>query len=98
MNLTQKFNDCSSFLYVRLGSNTELLISEIYPIFGELTSALNSCQNLIDTNVEEVKKIYFWNDFFKNKRAADKVSADDEKQLQFDIQLAYDKICKNLSK
>lgn len=99
MNLTQKFNDCSSYLYIRLGNcTTELLVSEIYPIYGELISALNACQNLLDMNVEEIKKIYVWNDMFKNKRAADKISADDEKQLLFDIQLAYDKISKTLNK
>jgi hypothetical protein len=98
MNLTQKFNDCNSYLYVRSSCTTELLVSEIYPIYGELISALNSCQNLLDINVEEIKKIYIWNEMFKNKRAADKISADDEKQLQFDIQVAYDKISKTLNK
>lgn len=98
MNLVQKFNDCNSFLYVRSGSESEMLISEIYPFFSELISALVSCQNLLNMDVEEIKKIYQWNDLFKNKRAADRVSADDEKQLQFDIQLAYDKINKLLSK
>lgn len=97
MNLTQKFNDCSSFLCIR-GGESELLVNEIFPYFKELIDALASCQNLIDMNVEELKKMYQWNDYFKNKRAADKVCADDEKQLQFDLQIAYDKICKTLSK
>ena len=98
MNLTQKFNDINSFMYVRSGSSSELLVSEIFPFFNELIGTLNSCQNLLNLEIDEIKKIYIWNDSFKNKRAADKISSDDEKQLQFDIQLAYDKISKVLAK
>ena len=98
MNLTQKFNDCNSFLYVRQGMGTEMLVSEIYPIFSELIGSLNGCQNLLNCDVDEIKKIYAWNEIFKNKRAADKISPDDEKQLAFDIQLSYDKISKILAK
>lgn len=97
MNLTQKFNDTFSFLCVRTGSS-EMLISEVFPLFNDLISALNASKNLVNLENDEIKKLFLWMDMFKNKRAADKITLDDEKQLGLDLQLAYDKFTKSLSK
>ena len=97
MNLTQKFNDTFSFLCVRTGTS-EMLISDLYPLFNDLINALTASKNLVNLETDEIKKLYFWMDVFKSKRAADKIELDDEKQLGLDLQLAYDKFTKSLSK
>jgi hypothetical protein len=98
MNLTQKFNDTFSFLIVRTGATSEMIISDFLPIFNDLINALNSSRNLVNLETEEIKKLFIWMDLFKTKRAADKISLDDEKQLGLDVQFAYDKFTKSLSK
>ena len=99
MTLTQKFNDTSSFLYLRTGALvSEMLVSELLPIFNELISALYASKNFVNIETEEIKKLFNWMELFKTKRAADKISYDDEKQLGLDLQLAYDKFTKSLSK
>lgn len=75
-----------------------MLIGEFFQSLNDLICSLHSCQNVIDIEAEEIKKIYGWNDNFKIKRAADKLSKEEEKQLRFDIQLAYSRISKLLNK
>ncbi len=98
MHLTQKFNDISSYLYVRTGATSEMLISDLLPILNELINALYSSRNFVNVEIDEIKRLFIWMDNFRNKRAADKISFDDEKQLGLDLQLAYDKFTKSLSK
>lgn len=98
MNLTQKFNDTFSFLMVRTGATTEMLISDLLPIFNDLINALYSSKNIVNLDTEEIKKLFTWMELFRNKRAVDKISLDDEKQLGLDVQFAYDKFTKSISK
>jgi hypothetical protein len=97
MNLTQKFNDTNNFLYLRQGAGTEMLISEVLPVLNDLTNALTSSKNVINIDVEEIKRLFNWMDMFRSKKAADKIGFDDEKQLGLDLLLAYEKFSKNLS-
>lgn len=83
---------------MRSEQTTEMLVSDIHPFFNELIGALNSSRNIINVDQEEIRKLYGWMDIIKNKRAADKVNRDDEKQLLLDVQIAYDKVNKLLSK
>lgn len=98
LNLTQKFNDMANFLYMRAGQTTELLVSEIFPFFNDLINFVNQSKNIINIESEEIKKLYDWIVLIRSKRAADKISLDDEKQILLDVQIAYDKVNKSLNK
>ncbi len=88
----------ANFLYMRAGQTTEMLVSDIFPFFNELMNYLNSCKNIINLDTEEIQKLYQWNNIIRSKRAADKISLDDEKQILLEVQIAYDKVNKLLNK
>lgn len=98
MNLTQKFNDLANFLYMRAGQSTELLVSDIFPFFNELMNYLQSSKNIINVECEEIQRLFYWNSVIRSKRAVDKISIEDEKQILLDVQIAYDKVNKLLNK
>jgi hypothetical protein len=83
---------------MRSGQSTELLVSEIFPFFNELMNYVNQSKNIINLDVEEIQKLFYWMNFIKTKRAADKISLDDEKQILLDVNIAYDKVTKLLNK
>lgn len=95
-NLTQKFNDLSNVLYLRGGMTTEMLVSEIYPFLNELINGLYQAKNIINLECDEIQKLFNWMNIIKSKKAADKISLEDEKQISLDIQIAYDKVNKSL--
>ncbi len=96
--LNQKFNDLANFLYMRAGQTTELLVSEIFPFFNELVTCIYGSKNIINIEWEEIQKLLAWMNVLKTKRAADKISLEDEKQILLDVQIAYDKVNKSLNK
>ncbi len=96
--LTQKFNDIANFLYMRTGQTAELLVSEIFSFFNELINCISQCKNIISLECEEIQKLLNWMSVIRNKRAADKISLEDEKQILLDVQIAYDKVNKLLNK
>jgi hypothetical protein len=83
---------------MRTGQTTELLISEIFPFFNELMSCINQSKSIINIECEEIQKLITWMSIIRNKRAADKISMEDEKQILLDVQIAYDKVNKSLNK
>ncbi len=83
---------------MRTGQTTELLISEIFPFFNELMSCINQSKTIINIECEEIQKLVAWMSIIRNKRAADKISMEDEKQILLDVQIAYDKVNKSLNK
>jgi hypothetical protein len=83
---------------MRAGLTTELLVSEIFPFFNDLMNFINQSKNIINIESEEIKKLYNWMVLIRSKRAADKISLDDEKQILLDVQIAYDKVTKSLNK
>jgi hypothetical protein len=95
-NLTQKFNDLSNVLYLRGGMTSEMLVSEIYPFLNELINGLYQAKNIINLDCDEIQKLFNWMNVIKSKKAADKISLEDEKQISLDIQIAYDKVNKSL--
>lgn len=95
-NLTQKFNDLSNVLYLRGGMTTEMLVSEIYPFLNELINGLLQAKNIINLDCDEIQRLFNWMNVVKSKKAADKISLEDEKQISLDIQIAYDKVNKSL--
>lgn len=88
----------ANFLYMRTGQTTELMISEIFPFFNELMSCINQSKSIINIECEEIQKLVSWMSIIRNKRAADKISMEDEKQILLDVQIAYDKVNKSLNK
>lgn len=96
MNLTQRFNDISSYLSLRPGMNCEMLASEIYPFLNDLINSLNAAKNIVNLESEEIQKLFNWMNIIRSKKAADKIFLDDEKQISLDIQIAYDKVHKSL--
>ncbi len=83
---------------MRTGQSTELLISEIFPFFNELMNCINQSKSIINIECEEIQKLVNWMSTIRNKRAADKISNEDEKQILLDVQIAYDKVNKSLNK
>jgi hypothetical protein len=83
---------------MRAGQTSELLISEIFPFFNELMNCINQSKHIINIECEEIQKLVNWMSVLKNKRAADKISFEDEKQISLDVQIAYDKVNKSLNK
>jgi len=83
---------------MRTGQTTELLVSEIFTFFSELINCINQCKNIIPIEHEELQKLLQWMNFIRSKRAADKISLEDEKQILLDVQIAYDKVNKLLNK
>lgn len=83
---------------MRTGQTTELMISEIFPFFNELMSCINQSKSIINIECEEIQKLVSWMSIIRNKRAADKISMEDEKQILLDVQIAYDKVNKSLNK
>lgn len=83
---------------MRAGQTTELVISEIFPFFNELLNVVNQSKNIIDVECEEIQKLYQWMNYFRSKRAAEKINLEDEKQILLDVQIAYDKVNKLLNK
>jgi len=75
---------------------TEMLVSEIYPFLNELINGLYQSKNIISLECDEIQKLFTWMNTIKSKKAADKISLDDEKQISLDIQIAYDKVNKSL--
>jgi len=94
--LTQKFNDLSNVLFLRGGITTEMLVSELYTYMNELINGLNQAKNIISLECDEIQKLFNWMNMIKSKKAADKISLEDEKQISLDIQIAYDKVNKSL--
>ncbi len=88
----------ANFLYMRTGQTTELLISEIHPFFNELMGCINQSKSIINIECDEIQKLVSWMNVIRNKRAADKISSEDEKQILLDVQIAYDKVNKSLNK
>jgi hypothetical protein len=83
---------------MRTGQTTELLVSEIFTFFNELINCINQSKNVIPLEHEEIQKLFNWMSFLRSKRAADKISLEDEKQILLDVQIAYDKVNKLLNK
>lgn len=97
--MTQKFNDVANFFFMRQGQTAELLVSEIFTFFNDLINCVSSCKNVISVeSVEELQKLFFWMNFLKSKKASDKISLEDERQMLLDVQIAYDKVNKLLNK
>jgi hypothetical protein len=88
----------ANFLYMRSGQTTELLVSEIFTFFNELINCVNQCKNIIQIECEEIQKLFQWMNLIRSKRAADKISLEDEKQILLDVQISYDKVNKLLNK
>lgn len=83
---------------MRAGQTSELIVSEIILFFNELMSCVLSAKNIINIECEEIQKLSNWIGIIKSKRANDKISFDDEKQILLDVQIAYDKVNKLLNK
>ena len=83
---------------MRAGQSTELIVSEIFSFFNELINCINQCKNIISIECEEIQKLLNWMNTIRNKRAADKITIEDEKQILLDVQIAYDKVNKLLNK
>lgn len=83
---------------MRAGQTQELLISDIILLFTELVNCIFQAKNIINIEWEEIQKLLNWMSSFKNKKAADKILSDDEKQILLDVQIAYDKVNKSLNK
>lgn len=83
---------------MRAGQSTELLVSEIFTFFNELINCITQCKNIISTEYEEIQKLFNWMNILRTKRAADKITLEDEKQILLDVQIAYDKVNKLLNK
>jgi hypothetical protein len=83
---------------MRAGQSTELIVSEIFSFFNELINCINQCKNIISIECEEIQKLLNWMNVIRNKRAADKITIEDEKQILLDVQIAYDKVNKLLNK
>jgi hypothetical protein len=83
---------------MRAGQTSELLISEIFTFFNELITCINQSKQIINIECEEIQKLLQWMSIIRNKRAADKISFEDEKQILLDVQIAYDKVNKALNK
>ncbi len=97
--MTQKFNDVANFFFMRQGQTTELLVSEIFTFFNDLINCMSACKNVITVEaVEELQKLYIWMNTLKGKKASDKISLEDERQMLLDVQIAYDKVNKILNK
>lgn len=76
--------------------NAEMLANEIYPFLNDLINSLNAAKNIVNLESDEINKIFQWMNTIRSKKAADKISLDDEKQISLDIQIAYDKVNKSL--
>jgi hypothetical protein len=83
---------------MRAGQTSELMVSEIFPFFNELINCIYQSKNIINIECEEIQKLINWMNSIKNKRAADKINLEDEKQILLDVQIAYDKVNKSLNK
>jgi len=83
---------------MRAGQSTELIVSEIFSFFNELINCINQCKNIISIECEEIQKLLNWMNIIRTKRAADKITIEDEKQILLDVQIAYDKVNKLLNK
>lgn len=97
--LTQKFNDVYNLFAIRSGqSSTEMTVSDISLYFNDLCYLVLECKNVVNNEMDEIQRLFKWNNFLKSKKAYDKISAEDEKQIGHDINIAYDKIIKLLDK
>jgi hypothetical protein len=53
---------------------------------------------MISIESDEIQKLFNWMNILRSKRAADKISLEDEKQILLDVQIAYDKVNKLFNK
>jgi hypothetical protein len=76
----------------------EMTVSDILIYFNDLCYIISQCKNVLNNELDEIKRLFNWNNMLKSKKAIDKISFEDEKQLKFDINQAYDKVTKLLNK
>lgn len=76
----------------------EMTVSDISIYFNDLCYIITQCKNVLNNEQDEIRRLFIWNNTLKGKKAIDKISFEDEKQLKFDITQAYDKVTKLLNK
>ena len=96
MNLTQRFNDTSSFFFIN--SENPIVVAELLDNLNDLNAAIYSAKNIISIEDNDIKKIINWYSVLKQRKAADILDPNEVKQIDSDVKIAYAYVNNSLKK
>jgi hypothetical protein len=74
-----------------------MIVSEINSLFNELSTLLQKVRNLINLENPDIKKLIDFNMVLRNRKAADKIEDEEQKQIESDVKIAFQTFNKMLS-
>ena len=96
MNLTQRFNDTSSFFFIN--SENPIVVADLLDNLNDLNAAIYSAKNIISIEDNDIKKIINWYSVLKQRKAADILDPNEVKQIDSDVKIAYAYVNNSLKK
>jgi hypothetical protein len=96
-NIIQVFNDISNIFFIAQSNQNTMIVSEINTLFNELSNLLQKVRNLINLENPDIKKLIDFNLILRNRKAADKIEDDEQKQIESDVKIAFQTFNKMLS-
>ena len=96
MNLTQRFNDTSSFFFIN--SENPIVVADLLDNLNDLNAAIYSAKNIISIENNDIKKIINWYSVLKQRKAADILDPNEVKQIDSDVKIAYAYVNNSLKK
>ena len=96
-NIIQVFNDISNIFFIAQSNQNTMIVSEINTLFNELSNLLQKVRNLINLENPDIKKLIDFNMVLRNRKAADKIEDEEQKQIESDVKIAFQTFNKMLS-
>ena len=96
-NIIQVFNDISNIFFIAQSNENNMIVSEINSLFNELSTLLQKVRNLINLENPDIKKLIDFNLILRNRKAADKIEDEEQKQIESDVKIAFQTFNKMLS-
>ena len=96
MNLTQRFNDTSSFFFIN--SENPIVVADLLDNLNDLNAAIYSAKNIISIDDGDIKKLLNWYSVLKQRKAADILDPNEVKQIDSDVKIAYAYVNNSLKK
>lgn len=90
-SITNLFNALSNELYIFDTNGNDILVSDISSSINELVLLFDQAKTFIDNNDKDIKKIFDYNIKFRSMKASDKISISEIKQIQSDLNFAFQK-------
>ena len=96
-NIIQVFNDISNIFFIAQSNQNTMIVSEINTLFNELSNLLQKVRNLINLENPDIKKLIDFNLILRNRKAADKIEDEEQKQIESDVKIGFQTFNKMLS-